>query len=103
MAKNTKKTPVARLNIYVPDSATRRQVKTAAAKRDLSVSEYCLRAITRQLIGDGERSPQGKDLHPLATAIETARRFQAETFGGRVFAVSSAELIQEAREERTGR
>jgi hypothetical protein len=100
MAKDAKNTPVARLNIYVPDPAIRRQVKTAAAKRDLSVSEYCLRAITRQLIGDGEKPPQENVLHP---AVETARRFQKETFGGRAFTVSSADLIQEAREEQSGR
>ncbi len=34
----------------------------------------------------------------LETAAERARRFQAETFGGHVFAVSSADLIREARE-----
>jgi hypothetical protein len=56
------------------------------------------RANTRQLIREGERLPEGKGRVPLETAIATARRFQAETFGGRVFAVSSAELIREARE-----
>lgn len=93
-----KKTKVTRLNIYLPDPVIRRQVKAAAAKRDLSVSEYCLRAITSQLIRDRELPPRGKGLHSLEAAIATARRFQAETFSGRVFAVSSAELIRDARE-----
>lgn len=98
MAKGQKKPPVTRLNIYLPDPAIRRQVKAAAAKRDLSLSEYCLQGITTQLIRDGERPPDGKDRHPLQAALAIARRFQAETFGGLVFSVSSADLIREARE-----
>jgi hypothetical protein len=101
MVKNTKKRMVTRLNIYLPDPSIRRQVKAAAAKQDLSVSEYCLRAITAQLIRDGERTPDSR--HALEAAIATARRFQAETFGGRVFTVSSADLIREAREGRIRR
>jgi len=94
-----KKTIPARLNIYVNDPAIRRHVKTAAAKRDISVSEYCLGAITLQLIKDGEMPRERKtDFHKAA--IEKARRFQAETFGGRVFSVSSADLVKEARESR---
>lgn len=98
MAKRTKRAPVARLNIYLPDPAIRRYVKTAAAKRDLSVSEYCLRAITHQLIRDGEWPLRGGDR--LRVAVAQDRRFQVETSGGRVFSVSSADLIREAREGR---
>ena len=36
----------------------------------------------------------------LETALEKAKRFQAKTFGGRVFRVSSGDLIREARKER---
>jgi hypothetical protein len=36
----------------------------------------------------------------LGTALEKAKRFQAKTFGGRVFRVSSGDLIREARKER---
>ena|SRR5713101_6155570 len=89
----------ARLNIYVPDPGVRRQVKMAAAKRDLSVSEYCLRAITTQLLTDGERVDAGRSRLGRA-AVDRARRFQAETFKGRVFSVSSADLIRDARERR---
>jgi len=88
-----------RLNIYINDPTIRRQVKTAAAKQDISVSEYCLRAISLQLMKDGERpGKEGSDF--LKAAIERAHRFQAETFGGRVFSISSADLIREARENR---
>ena len=89
MAKDLKKTQISRLNIYCPDPAIRRQVKAAAAKRDLSLSEYCLQAITTQLINDGERPAKRND-GQLQAAISKARRFQVETFGDRVFAISPA-------------
>jgi hypothetical protein len=97
MAKDLKKTEASRLNIYLHDPTIRRQVKAAAAKRDLSISEYCLRAITAQLVTDGERSPS-RNNGQLEATIRKARRFQDETFGDRVFAISSADLIREARE-----
>ena len=99
MAQQPQKSPISRLNIYLPDPVLRRQVKAAAAKRDLSVSAYCLQAITAQLLSDGERLPEQESLPTREAAVARARRFQAEAFGGRVFAVSSAELIREAREE----
>lgn len=46
-----------RLNIYLADEETRRQIRVAAAKRDLSITEYCARAIEEQLVSDGERPP----------------------------------------------
>jgi hypothetical protein len=94
-----KKISSIRLNIYVNDPTIRRQVKTAAARQDISVSEYCLRAITVQLMKDGEK-PSKEEPNFLKSSVEKAHRFQAETFGGRVFSVSSADLIREAREDR---
>ena len=93
---------VARLNIYLPD-ATRRRVKTAAARRDVSISDYCLRAITAQLARDGERQPAGEGTGLAENAVAAARRFQTRTFRGQVFTVSSAELIRETREQRAPR
>lgn len=93
------KTSFARLNIYVRDPAVRRQVKAAAAKRDLSVTEYCLRAIARQLVQDGEQPPERQPAH-LKGAVGRAREFQARAFQGQTFSINSAELIAEAREER---
>jgi urease beta subunit len=92
-----KKISPLRLNIYINDPAIRRQVKTAAAKQDISVSKNCLRAITLQLMNDGER-PRNEESHSLKDAVEKARKFQAKAFGGRVFSISSADLIREARE-----
>jgi hypothetical protein len=94
-----KKNNSIRLNIYVHDPDTRRQVKAAAARKDISVSEYCLRAITDQLVKEEEIfHEKGSSL--LRTAAEKARAFHSKTFGKRVFVVSSAELIREARENR---
>jgi hypothetical protein len=89
---------VTRLNIYLPDAEIRRLVKAAAARRDISVSEYCVRAITAQLAREGERLP-GKQ-PSLKTAVAAARAFQKKTFDGVIFSVSSAELIREARMRR---
>ncbi len=101
MARTTEKIGITRMNIYIPDPSIRRQVKSAAAKRDLSVSDYCLRAITAQLVRDGELPARGDSLNPVRVAIDRARRFQKENFGNRVFATSSATLIREARRKRT--
>jgi plasmid stability protein len=60
----------ARLNTYLPDPEVRRRVKVAAARRDLSVSEYCVRAILRQLAEDGEWPPEGTEGMPATEAWE---------------------------------
>lgn len=94
----------ARLNIYVDEPDICKEVKMAAAKRDLSISEYCLQAITSKLIADGERTALNLSrakVHDLSKAVAKARRFQAEVFGGRIFSVSSASLIAQARKERS--
>jgi hypothetical protein len=89
-----------RLNIYLPSAGLRRLVKAAAAKRDVSISEYCARAITNQLKRDREESPAKETRASLARAVESARRFQADTFRGKTFKVSSADLIRQTREQR---
>src|SRR5262249_51008943 len=90
-----------RINIYVPGLAIRRQIKTAAARRDLTVSEYCLRSITAQLDREVEGAPrEASRLKAASSPVVRARRFQASAFGRRVFSVSSAELIREDRARR---
>ena len=91
---------LARINIYVHDPAVRRQVKAAAAQRDLSISDYCLQAITAQLVRDGERRAVDSEATGAKAAVVRARRFQAQTFEGRRFRVSSARLIRESRSTR---
>jgi hypothetical protein len=92
---------LARINIYVPDPALRRQVKAAAARRDLSISDYCLQAITAQLVRDGEQGSVAAGVGAARAAVARARRFQAQTFKGRRFRVSSATLIRESRATRS--
>jgi hypothetical protein len=89
---------LARINIYVPDPAICRDVKTTAAHQDLSISEYCLRAITAQPVRDGIRQAAGAHSEGLSSAVARGRRFQATTLTGRRF--RSARLIREARAQR---
>jgi len=96
---NKRTNSTGRLNIYVHDPLIRRRIKIAAAQKDISVSEYCLQAITDQLAREAEMDLKRNDLS-LERALEKAKRFQAKTFGGRSFRVSSGDLIREARKER---
>jgi hypothetical protein len=88
-----------RINIYVHDAGVRREIKAMAARKELSVSEYCLRAITEQLAREAGAGGRGAI---LKTAVQRARRFQARTFGGAAFVVGSDELIERSRKDRAG-
>ncbi len=89
-----------RINIYVHDPGIRRQIKAVAAQKDLSVSEYCLQAIEGQLAKE-QQPPEEVGMRTLKRAVEKARKFHTKRFGKRVFSVNSADLIREAREERS--
>jgi len=95
----TKNTSV-RINIYVHDPAIRRQIKAVAAQKDLSVSEYCLQAIEDQLAKERELTAE-EGMSTMKKTVEKARKFHTKHFGKRVFSVNSADLIREAREERS--
>ena len=43
----------ARLSLYLEDEEFKRQVKVAAAKRGLAVTDYCAEAIEKRLVRDG--------------------------------------------------
>lgn len=94
MAK--KNSPV-RLNIYLHDPDLRRQIKEMTARKDISISEYCLRAIKSQLTEERKTAHEGENV--LRKAVKKARRFH-EAFGGKTFSISSADLIRETRENR---
>ena len=96
---NKKSRPV-RLNIYVHDPDIRRQIKEMTARKDISISDYCLGAIKTQLLK--EQKAGHEERNPLKKAVKKAQRFQ-ETFGGRTFAISSADLIRETREDRNAK
>jgi predicted HicB family RNase H-like nuclease len=59
---NKRTNSTVRLNIYVRDPLIRRRIKIAAAQKDISVSEYCLHAITDQLAREGEMDLKRNDL-----------------------------------------
>ena len=89
-----------RINIYVHDPGIRRQIKTVAAQKDLSVSEYCLQAIEGELAKE-QQSPVEAGTRTLQKAVEKARKFHRKHFGKSLFSINSADLIREAREERS--
>lgn len=95
----SKNTPV-RLNIYIHDPGIRQQIKAIAARKDVSISEYCLQAITNQLVKE-QKVPLEGGASSLKNAVENAHRFHKKTFEGKIFTVSSADLIQEDRENRS--
>ncbi len=47
-------TKKARLGLYVKDEEFKRQIKVAAAKRGLSATDYCTKAIEERLVRDAE-------------------------------------------------
>jgi hypothetical protein len=71
-----------------------------AAREDISISDYCLRAIKTQILHEQKVGHEEGNL--LKKAVKKAQRFQ-ETFGGRTFAISSADLIRETREDRNAK
>ena len=95
-----KKSSPVRLNIYIHDPNIRRQIKEMTARKDISISEYCLRAIKSQLIKEQKASHEEGNV--LKKAVKKAQRFQA-TFGGKTFAISSTDLIRETREDRNAK
>lgn len=88
-----------RLNIYISDPKVRSQVKIRAAQADVSISEFCQRAITAYLEKDQNDAGTEKD-NPLKAAVAKARQFQARVFRGKRLKVSSADLIRVARKQR---
>jgi hypothetical protein len=82
-----------RLNIYLPDQATRQQIKLLAAERNLTLSQFCLQAVQAQFPITDVRKQESR----LSQAVDRARKFQRQSFGERVFQVNSADLIRQAR------
>src|SRR5439155_24338099 len=89
-----------RINIYVDDSAIRKEVKLAAALRDISVSEYSLAAIREKLVREKSTGGNARQPQSLEKPVESARKFHSKTFRGRAFPLSSTELSQVVRKDR---
>lgn len=88
-----------RLNIYLNDPNVRLEVKIRAAQADVSISEFCQRAIAAYLENGQNETGTEKD-NPLNAAVVRARQFQERVFQGKRLKVSSADLIRVARKER---
>ena len=74
----------------------RERLKDAAARKGVSVAEYCRVAIDREMAEDeGEEAPRPH------YDIEGLIALRKQIFGDRVLPTDSAEMIREAREERT--
>ena len=81
------------------DPAFQRRLKATAALKGVSMRQYCLTAIEGELDKD-EDSSQGKQ-RSGDSDIAGVIALRDEIFGDRVLSGNSADLIREAREERT--
>jgi len=87
----------ARLSLYLKDDILRRQIKVAAAKRDMSITDYCTRAIEQQLIRDGEVSLG--EAHPLTREDKLSLSKKMDKLRQEIgpIGISVSELIKEGR------
>ncbi len=75
------------------------RLQAAAARKGVSVGEYCRAAIYDALSKDeAEETAEPQKPH---FDIESLIALRKQTFGDRVLPTDSAEMIREAREERT--
>ena len=83
----------ARLGLYLKDEEVKRQIKIAAARRGMTVTDYCARAIEERLIKDGERSAEGEDKNKVVLLSRMDKlRQEIGSIG-----ISTAELVEEGR------
>lgn len=97
MGRNTGKR--LRLTIDVPPEL-RRRIKIAAAERDQSIRDYMV-AILEGAVPREERRTTERGRVVTTAMIDRLRQLKEETMQGRTFSVDSAELIEQARAERT--
>ena len=81
------------------DPPVQRRLKAVSAIKGISMRQYCLTAITRELSKDEAQGvlnlPFG---HEALDRLDTLRE---EIFGGQVLSGDSVEFIREARESRS--
>jgi len=83
----------ARLGLYLEDEEIKRQIKVAAAKRGMTATDYCARAIEERLIKDGERRAEGGGKNKMAFLSRMdALRQEIGPIG-----IPTAELVEEGR------
>lgn len=88
----------ARLSLYLEDEEFKRQVKVAAAKRGLTVTDYCAEAIEGRLIRDGERSmPKSKSKGANKKRSATLARMDSLRQQIGPIGLRASELVKEGR------
>ena len=75
------------------------RLQAAAARKGVSLGQYCRAAIDKELAKD-DVDGTGESPKPHFD-IERLIALRKQTFGDRVLPTDSAEMIREAREERT--
>jgi len=81
-----------RLGLYLEDAETKKQIKAAAAKRGMTTTAYCARAIEERLIRDGERNT--KEVGKKTAFLSRMDKLRQEI--GPV-GISTGELVKEGR------
>ncbi len=76
--------------------ALRTRLKIAAARRGVSMRALCLEAIEKALDAEEESKPTFG-----VASVEAALKISREILRGRVFTEDSADLIRQARQERS--
>ncbi|MBI4305773.1 MAG: hypothetical protein HY678_05585 [Chloroflexi bacterium] len=80
------------------DPVFQRRLKVTAAVKGITMREYCLAAIQRELARDDE---QGMTTLPFGhDALDRLAALQSEVFQGRTLRGDSAELIRQSRARR---
>ena len=80
------------------DPAFQRRLKATAALKGISMRQYCLTAIDRELAKDEVTEDESSDVD--LPASEHFRRLRREVFGDRVLLGNSVDMLREAREIR---
>lgn len=79
------------------DPAFQRRLKATAALKGVSMRQYCLTAINREMVKDEVQEDEQDSDVPDSVRFARARK---EIFGDRVLPGNSADIIREAREMR---
>ena len=83
----------ARLGLYLEDEEVKRRIKVAAAKRGMTATDYCARAIEERLRKDGETKSQNEAQDKAAFLSRMDKlRHEIGPLGA-----PTAELVEEGR------
>jgi hypothetical protein len=62
-----------RVSVYLDTSDLRERIKVAAARRGVSVSDYCLAAVRRRLAQDGLLPPSQRTARSASASLDKLR------------------------------